>query len=223
MRVIPISLVVLSLSSTLCHATASANIDSIQCAGSQTSSFSGALSLTCSGDFSLIGGSISADSKILISSAGTLALDNLSITAPEVEFIAGSFLSLGAGVSITTNSIYAGIGNGSTPTLVLPGATISIDGEVGRPLNSGSIRLLPGGSHPITSGGSDGSITILPSVPELDTYVTMLAGLLVLVGALRVKNKQHNQRVERDARNAGFGLCECLLRAPFTRSVNSPS
>jgi len=181
MRVIPISLVVLSLSSTLCHATASTNIDSIQCAGSQTSSFFGALSLTCSGDFSLIGGSISADSKILISSAGALTLDNLSITAPEVEFIAGSFLSLGAGVSITTNSIYAGIGNGSTPPLVLPGATISIDGEVGRPLNSGSIRLLPGGSHPIT---------ILPSVPEPDTYVTMLAGLLVLVGALRVKNKQ---------------------------------
>jgi len=190
MRAIPISIVVLSLATPLCHATTSANIDSIECSGSQTSSFSGALSLTCSGDFSLIGGSISADSKILLSSIGALTLDNLSITAPEVEFIAGSFLSLGAGVSIITNSVYASIGSGSTLPSVSPGATISIGGEVGRPLDSGNIRLLPGGSNPITGGGSGGSITILPSVPEPDSYVTMLAGLLVLVNALRVKNKR---------------------------------
>ncbi len=190
MRAIPISIVVLSLASPLCHATTRASIDSIECSGSQTSSFSDALSLTCSGDFSLFGGSISADSKILLSSTGALTLDNLAITAPEVEFIAGSFLSLGAGVSITTNSVYAGIGNGSIPPSVSLGATISIGGEVGRPLDGGDIRLLPGGSNPITGGGSGGSITIVPSVPEPDTYVFMLAGLLLLVNALRVKNKR---------------------------------
>jgi hypothetical protein len=191
MRAISISVFVLSVASSFCYATPSANIDSIVCSGTQTSSFLDVLSLTCTGDLSLFGGSISADSKILISAIGALTLGNLSITAPEVEFIAGSSLSLGNGVAITANSIsiYADIDNdnGSIPPFVSPGGTISIGGGVGRPREGGNIQLPPGGSISITGGGSGGLITILPSVPEPETYVTMLAGLLALAGIARMK------------------------------------
>lgn len=188
MRAILTSMVVLSLASTICHAMPSTNIDRMECSGTQTSSLSDVLSLSCSGDFSLIGGNIIADSKILISSIGALTLENLSITAPEVELIAGSFLSLGSSVSITTNSIYAGIGNGSILHYVSPSATISIGGEMNRPLDSGYI-LLPNSNNSVTFSGG-GLITILPSVPEPDTYATMLAGLLILVCAVRLKKRR---------------------------------
>lgn len=167
----------------MCHAITSTNIDSIICTGSQTST------LSCIGDFSLSGGSISADSKVLLTSSGALTLDNLTIFAPEVEFIAGSLLSLGAGVSITTNSFYTSIGDSSTVPVIAAGATISIGGEVPRPLGAGDIRLLTGGSIPITNGGVGGIITIASSIPEPNSYITMLAGLLALGGMLRTKSR----------------------------------
>lgn len=183
MRTISAVLFVLSVVPSVCHAIISTNIDSIICTGSQTST------LSCIGDFSLSGGSISADSKVLLTSSGALTLDNLTIFAPEVEFIAGSLLSLGAGVSITTNSFYASIGDSSTVPVIAAGATISIGGEVLRPLGAGDISLLTGGNISIADGETGGVITIAPSIPEPSSYLTMLAGLLALGGMLRTKSR----------------------------------
>ena len=183
MRTISAVLFLLSVVPSVCHAITSIDINSIICTGSQTST------LSCIGDFSLSGGSISADSKVLLTSSGALTLDNLTIFAPEVEFIAGSLLSLGAGVSITSNSFYASIGDNSTVPVIAAGATISIGGEVPRPLSAGEVRPLTGGSIPITNGGVGGIITIAPSIPEPSSYVTMLAGLLALGGMLRTKSR----------------------------------
>ena len=114
-------------------------------------------------------------------------LANLALTAPDIQLV-GSLLSLGDGVTITSNTFTASVNGGSYLPSIPAGSTISIGGSEPRPIIGGDIRLPPGGERaPITSG----SITIMPSVPEPSSYASMLIGLLVLAGGLwRVRTQR---------------------------------
>lgn len=188
MRRLVIALIAYVLSPSFSHAIPNLSVDSISCYGTQTTAISDGLSISCTGDLSLLGGSITADTQILLSSGGALTLDNLAVTAPHIQLF-GSTVSIGAGVVITINSltVTAGIGGGSNVPSISAGSTISIGGQEPRQIVIGDVLLPPGGREPIIGGGPGGSITIMPSVPEPSIYASMLIGLLVLAGIFRNK------------------------------------
>lgn len=170
--------------SSAAQATPILSVEIISCTGTQTTAISDVLSIGCTGDLSLLGGSISAESQILLSSGGALALDNLALAAPDIH-LSGASVSLGAGVAITTNTFAAGVTAGPYLPSISAGSTISIGGSEPRPIVIGNILLPPGGLESITSGDSGGPITIMPSVPEPSAYASMLIGILVLAAGLR--------------------------------------
>ena len=73
------------------------DVGSVSCSGTQNLSFTDGISLTCSGDLALIGGSIVSDSKIFIQVGGSLALNVDRVVAPVVHI-------QGAGGKMTSGS-----------------------------------------------------------------------------------------------------------------------
>lgn len=81
-------------------------VDSVSCSGTSTQSFLDVLSFNCAGDLSLYGGSISANTSILLSATGALSLNNLTLTSQDISLISGTLASAWSGVDIhATNSI----------------------------------------------------------------------------------------------------------------------
>lgn len=78
-------LLLLMLSSLQAHAISTVNIGSMNCSGSQTISIFETVSLGCSGDYSLSDGAIESDSKITITSGGSLSIDNVTFSAPIID------------------------------------------------------------------------------------------------------------------------------------------
>ena len=81
----------------------SSSIVNSNCSGTLTSSLLDGASFACAGNFKLDGGSITSDSVINISADGDLFLDNLTLTAPNVNLsnLTG-MLNIGNSVVINT-------------------------------------------------------------------------------------------------------------------------
>ena len=81
------------------------DVGNVSCSGTQNLSFTDGISLTCSGDLALTGGSIVSDSKIFIQVGGSLALNVDRVTAPVVRIQgSGGTLSRGSGTPIMLGS-----------------------------------------------------------------------------------------------------------------------
>lgn len=179
----------LSFFSLNAEAVSSSTVGSFECSDSLSISLLDTASFSCIGNFSLYGGGITSDSKIVVTSSGSLVLDNLSITAPFVELssLSGQ-VSIGSGVLISTSSFLATVGNGVTPIFtVSPGASILVgSGETARII--GSSEILQSIGHGAITPLVGGNISIIPSVPEQNTYILLALGLLVVFGLTKGAN-----------------------------------
>ena len=149
-------------------------VQSIICSSTQSSSLDGPVTLICSGDFSLNGGVLSDDNSILLSSTGALTLDNLTISAPHINLVAGSSISIGSGVSLVTSSTPSMVGAVS----ITVGATISL----GTPSDA---RILT--SNDIAISANAGSLSPDPGdplslIPIPASFTLFLSGLLGIMG-----------------------------------------
>lgn len=174
---------VLSLFSLSAEAVSSSTVDSLDCSDSLSVSLLDTASFSCVGNLSLSGGGITSDSKIEITSSGSLVLTNLSIVAPIVELSSqNGQLSIGNGVLINTSSFLATVGSGVVPSfIVAPGASISLgSGEATRII--GSLEILESINHGAITPLVGGNMLINPSVPEPSAFISLLFGLLVVFG-----------------------------------------
>ncbi len=177
----------LSFFSLNAGAVSSSTVGSFECSDSLSISLLDTASFSCIGNFSLYGGGITSDSKIVVTSGGALVLDNLSITAPFVELSSlNGQVSIGSGVLITTSSFLATVGGEFT---VSSGASILVGGgEMARDI--GSLEILQSKSinklaiTPLVGG----NISIISSVPEPSTYILLVLGLLVVFGLTQGAN-----------------------------------
>lgn len=179
----------LSFFSLNAEAVSTSTVGSFDCSDSLNISLLDTASFSCIGNFSISGGGITSDSKIVVTSGGALVLDNLSITAPFVELSSlNGQVSIGSGVLINTSSFLATVGNGVTPTFtVSPSASILIgSGETARIIGSSEIlqSIGIGAITPLVGG----NISIIPSVPEPSTYILLVLGLLVVFGLTQGAN-----------------------------------
>ncbi|HQT25960.1 MAG TPA: PEP-CTERM sorting domain-containing protein [Burkholderiales bacterium] len=144
------------------HAVSDIDVPTMSCSGAETSDLTSFLSLSCAGNLSLAGGSLFSDSKIVLTATGSMTLDNLRMTAPNIDLNGGSVV-LGSGVSFDTgNSPGIGSGLGGTFPFITPppGSSISIIGN--------SYPIL-GSNYPISSGAGFTEYFVSPG-----TYVITL-------------------------------------------------
>lgn len=155
------------------------NVQSTTCSGVQTWSATGPLSLNCTGDLSLNGGMLSDSTSISLSSTGLMSLDNLTISAPQLIFTAGS-IWFGPGAALTATSIsLAANASGTTPAIsIAPGATLSAGGTTA-PLNYGSSVLAAPGNYVVSPNTG---LPIITPVPLPSSDANFLVGILVIVG-----------------------------------------
>ena len=177
----------LSIFSLNAEAVSSSTVGSLECSDSLSISLLETASFSCIGNFSLFGGGITSDSKIVITSGGALVLDNLSITAPFVELSSlNGLVSIGSGVLMNSSSFFATVG-GETP-----GASILVGGgEMARIIGSSEI-LQSKAITPLVGG----NISLISSIPEPSTYILLVLGLLVVFGLTQgVNGRQHTTLV----------------------------
>lgn len=175
-------LVVWAFLTSTAFASPVANVQSTICSGTQTWSMTGPLSLSCIGDLSLNGGMLSDSTSISLSSTGSMTLDNLTISAPQLMFTAGSTLWFGAGVALTATTIsLAANASGTTPAIsISSGATLSAGGATSVPLDYGSSVLTSPGNYSIVSPNA--GLLIVTPVPLPSSYANFLVGILAIVG-----------------------------------------
>lgn len=129
--------------------------------------------VSCTGDFSIDGNTITSDQSITISADGYLNLDNLLIQAPTVTISALTDLYIGAGVVISGDTIQVS----SVDSFSLYGSISALNGTITIDVGSGSScpgtsaggGLVISGARVDTSGscsalqpgaGSGGSISV---------------------------------------------------------------
>lgn len=163
------------------------NVQSTVCSGTETVSGTSTLALSCSGDFSFSGGVLSADTSITLSALGALSLDNITVTAPDIQFIAGTSITLGNLASLVgTNVSFAAASFGQMPTVSV-GSGATLTSSVGSPptqivVGGGSLTISPGGSANLNGG----TLTLSP-VPEPGPWAMLLAGLACIAVARRFR------------------------------------
>jgi|CXWL01.1.fsa_nt_gi hypothetical protein len=148
----------LALVSFTGQAVAAVGATTTFCSGIQTSSsiVGSPFSLSCAGDLSLSGGTLSDNLGIFLSSTGAMTLDNITVTAPSISFSSGAIFSMtpsvslsGANVSIVGSTVSMN-GNISVPRGTL-GGTVSF---VGLPPADANLNIGAGGNLSIDSGGN---------------------------------------------------------------------
>ena len=181
----------------MASATSISTVQTIDCAGDLQISLGQSALLSCGGDFSVFGGTITSDTSIVISALGSLRLDNLEVRAPSVAFSSAGELFLGGDVSIVATSVaLSSFADGSVPPsgtgglTIGSGATLSLSGTniFNQPLNSGSIVALQGNSQ-LSVDYSNIGLVITPAIPEPNTLVTSLLGIIVLMVAGKFSRK----------------------------------
>lgn len=186
------------LFSVFAQAASNANITTASCSGSQSFDLTNSASLSCSGDFSLIGGSIDSDTSITISAFGSLFIGNMTLNAPLIQLkTVTGVLSFGDGISMTSDSINVDVGNATSPRITLaPGAILSVAGRDTNIVASqpGDLTLSQPGNIDLSARvgiiqSYGGSLTLVSSVPEPDSFWAMLSGGLLLLAIGRVRRK----------------------------------
>ncbi len=162
------------------NAISTASIVNTSCSGDLTSSLLNGASFTCSGNFTLDGGTVTSDSLINISSTGDLFLDNLILTAPNVSFsVLSGILTLGSGVLINANSTVLSSNNSiivaqSALINIFPGSNNNVVAGTGFPLGGG-LNLSAGVTLSTGAGGSGNVFTNGTNLP--------VAGGTILLGS----------------------------------------
>lgn len=180
------TIAVLMVFATLSRAENSFLVDTVSCSGTSTQSFLDALSFTCTGDLSLDGGSISANSSILLSADGALNLNNLTLTSQDVSLIGGTLISVWSGVDINAaNSVtisVANLGEGLPNQPIEPrSGAVLINKDTGTLSTTTVTQIFPGANIMLTS-----------LVPEPDSYALLLLGISLMIMATRAKTYHRN-------------------------------
>lgn len=177
----------LGVQSSIAAALPVIDVSSFDCSGAQTVSGTSSLTIGCSGNLLLGGGSITADGTLTIAAAGDLSLADVTLSAPNIV-VQASNVFIDAGLRLDTDGFRATDPSGGmlSSFVRLPGATISVGGVlVDRPLTP-AILVAGLASPSVVTGGS---ITIMPAVPEPGTCALLLAGLGALLAVLRVARR----------------------------------
>lgn len=191
--------------SSRAHAVSTINVPGMTCSGTQTSDLTSFLSLSCTGNLSLIGGTLSSDTKIVLTATGSMTLDNLTVTAPVIDLTGGN-LYIGSGASLNaanSATIIAG-GSGTSPfittaaggSVTIGSSLYSIGAGSGNSLQLGSGTIIP-----ITNPGSlvGGTVSVFPgagivvAVPEPDIISLLPVGAITL--AFLTGNRRRRLRV----------------------------
>jgi hypothetical protein len=194
-----LTVVVFMLFAMMSRAENSFLVDSVSCSGTSTQSFLDVLSFNCAGDLSLDGGSISANTSILLSATGTLGLNNLILSSQDIFLNGGSLVSVGSDVYINASknisiSSIPDIADGTSGGgvgIVMNGSLIAHGGNV--LLNAGGDTVLISKDAGTLSTNTDnqvfpgGNISLVSSVPEPSSYALLLLGLSFVILALRAK------------------------------------
>ena len=170
------------------HSAAFSNIGTTSCSSSLSLSVFEEASFLCAGNLSLIGGSITSDSRVVIRANGTLSIDNVSITAPRIDlssqegtlYVSGG-TSLGfASLSLESRAgiihVLPSTGMGGV-VQIAEGGDISLSNGflIPRPLVA-----IDGGRLSLTGGG--GIVVLGAPVPVPSAALLMILGLLGLIG-----------------------------------------
>lgn len=173
------------------------NVQDTSCSGIQSSSLNSPLYLNCSGDFALNRGVLADNSGIFLSATGALTLDNITISAPTIQFDAGTSISVGGNVSLAGSNISLVSGAAGTTPLLFSSSpvgnpVISSGGAAGALsfTQSGSVVTMVNWQTDLSPDlfvvMDEPLILTVNAVPEPSSYVTILAGLLCLAGFRRV-------------------------------------
>jgi hypothetical protein len=176
-----LTVVVFMLFAMMSRAENSFLVNNVSCSGISTQSFLDVLSFNCAGDLSLDGGSISANTSILLSAEGALSLNNLTLTSQDISLIGGTLVSVWLGVDINAaNSVNISVGNVGEGYLNQPvqprGGAVLISKDAGTLSTNTDNQVFPGGN-----------ISLVSSVPEPSSYALLLLGLSFVILALRAK------------------------------------
>lgn len=170
------------------HSASFSSVGTTTCSSSLSLTLFEEASFLCAGDLSLIGGSITSDSRVVIRAEGSLFLDNVSITAPQIDLssLDGS-IDVGRGTSLGFGSLSSGriaitarmnpsTGIGGT-LQIAEGGDISLSNgfHLPRPLVA-----IEGGRISLTSGG--GIVVLASPVPEPSAALLLMLGLAALIG-----------------------------------------
>ncbi len=179
-----LTVIVITIFNIACAAKAddSILIQNDICSGVRTTEILEALTLKCDGDFTLSGGTITTDKKLIIISSGSITLDNILIFANEIELHSPDGITMGeqALLSATGSVTYIIVGRGNL-TIAGGGATITEGVTVlsshGTMITEGSIALATNGFAitPSTTITTEGTIGQLPNnefVPTPSSTIT---------------------------------------------------
>jgi hypothetical protein len=170
----------LALVSFTGQAVAAVGATTTFCSGIQTSSsiVGSPFTLSCAGDLSLSGGTLSDSLGIFLSSTGAMTLDNITITAPTIQFNAGTAFAI-------------------TQSVALAGTNISfVAGTVNLAVGA-NINITPGGTLLVGGGGNviPGGSTVISPVPEPSTYILLLMGFICLIGFQRIVSSREEHSI----------------------------
>ena len=201
-------LAIFLISAVLSHASAFAssvlNAQQIICTADEAiSSFENQLTLACAGDFSLMGGSISTDSALVIRADGALTLQDLNLSASTIELRSSNGpIIIGHGVFLSTHSLLLSGGQTDyhlplpiTPNQRLDPITIGHDREV--------------------SLGSGGIISVLTPVPEPSSIALIGVGMLAVL--VNRRQLRHRKRQPLHAVAAEVDLGSGVVAVAFQR------
>ena len=161
------------------------NVDAgvIECSAIESSSSAAVVFIGCTGNLVIANGVITAEEEVTFYAAGSLRIEDLSISVPLVTLSAQTVF-LGEGATIQATSAIQLTGGASSSS--------------GFNAGSGAAVILGSGTHTRTLRGdelagafihgprldaplSGGTITVTPSVPELEMLALILCGLLALM------------------------------------------
>ncbi len=158
-----------------------ANVGNALCLGEYSSSLQDNASFICGGDLSLSNGSIASGEKIIISSAGSLFIDDLHITAPVIEISSLQRVTIGSSVYFYND--FPGSSLPPSITLIAGGSLTIGSGNAVELISGGDINLTLGSGDQALIGGQivliDGGNLSLTPVPVPTSIALMLSAMLL--------------------------------------------
>jgi len=163
------------------YGSSTADINNALCSGEYSSSLQGNASFLCVGDLSLSNGFIASDGKVIISSEGSLFIDDLQITAPIIEIYSLQGVTIGSSVYFYSDFL----GSSTSPSITLTaGSSLTIGSGIAVELISGGdVNITLGAGNQALIGGQvatiDGGNISLTPVPLPTSSALLFSGILL--------------------------------------------